>query len=101
MKAFLAWLRLWCWKYIGTLVMEPKAGGLMAMSLGRVAFVAILVQFFVIWHRAVIDGAAVELPPGLLDVFYAVTGYTLGSKVLGAFKRPPDAPPGDAEGEAP
>jgi hypothetical protein len=100
MKAIMLWLRTWTWKYIGTLVMENK-GGMMAMSLGRVAFVAILIQFFMLWHRAISAGTVVELPPGLMDVFYTVAGYTLGTKVVQLFKKGADdgqspPPPPDA-----
>ena len=86
MKAVIAWLRLWAWKYVGTLFMAPGVGGQMAVSLGRLAFVAVLIQFFWIWHKAGTGTPPAELPPGLMEVFYTMTGYVFGTKIVDAVK---------------
>jgi len=78
-------LRHWCWKYIGTLFMEEKQNGKMAVSLGRVTFLAVLAQFFIVWHKA-LTGVEVSIPPGLMEVFYVIAGYTLGTKVVQAVR---------------
>ena len=95
MKALIAWLRLWAWKYVGTLFMSPSAGGQMAVSLGRLAFVAVLCQFFWIWHKAGTGAPPAELPPGLMDVFLTTAGYVFGTKIIDAVKGKGGAPTGE------
>jgi len=85
MDKILEFMRGWAWKYIGTLVMEVKSNGKMAMSLGRVTFLAVLVQFFIVWYKS-LNGVDVALPPGLMEVFYVISGYTLGTKVVQAVR---------------
>lgn len=82
MKVWLA-IKGFLWKYLGTLIMEEQKNGQWAMSLGRVCFIAVLVQLFVLWHKS-IDGAAVTIPPGLMETFYILTGYVFGSKAIQA-----------------
>lgn len=79
-------LKAWCYKYIGGLFMEEK-GGKLTVSLGRVAMVLILIMFVWVWRRSVLDGeTGVELPAGMLEVFYVLAGYVFGSKIASGLK---------------
>lgn len=79
--SLLANIRAWAYKYIGGLFMVEKDGK-PTVSLGRVAMVIMLIMFLWVWRRAVIDGEkGVELPSGMLEVFYVLSGYVFGSKI--------------------
>jgi hypothetical protein len=54
------------------------------VSLGRLAFAAVLIQFFILWRRALFSGTEVQCPPGLLEVFYTLAAYVLGTKIVRA-----------------
>lgn len=90
MKAWLnrLWvgLRAWCFKYIGGLFMEEKAGQ-MVVSLGRVSILLVLLQMMWVWKRAVIDGeAGTPLPEGMIEVFLILASYVFGTKAVNAFR---------------
>ena len=71
------WVKNYLWKFVGGLFMDEK-DGTQAVSLGRVLLLAVMVQMFIFWHRE-----RPELPGGLMEVFYTLTGYVFGSKVVG------------------
>ena len=92
-------LKLWTYKYIGGLVMEEKKDGHLSVSLGRVSFVATLLwimSFWKEWSTTALEatGAPGEtaiavistMPPGMMEVFYALASYNFGTKVAGAVK---------------
>jgi len=90
----------WFYRFGLRLIMERDEEKKPVVSLGRLAFFAVLVQFFILWHRALFSGIATEAPPGLLEVFYTLAAYVLGTKIvragaeaLGRSKRPPRLPP--------
>lgn len=77
-------VRAWCYKYIGGLFMDEKAGKL-TVSLGRVTILLVLFQMMWVWRRTVIDGEpGAELPDGMLEVFLVLAGYVFGSKAVAA-----------------
>lgn len=85
----------WSKRYVLGIVLS-KRGNRWSVSLGRVAFVAVLIEWFVVWASG-----RKEMPPGLLEVFGILAAYTFGSKVTGIlgdkFRRPggptmPDSP---------
>ena len=79
-------IREWTFKYIGGLFMDEKHGKTV-MSLGRSAMVLILVMFVWVWSRSVLNGeTGVELPDGMLEVFYVLASYVFGTKVTTVFK---------------
>lgn len=81
LKAFWISLKAWTYKYIGGLFMDEKHGKL-TVSLGRVAMVLMLIMFIWIWRRSVLGGEiGVELPSGMLEIFYVLAGYVFGSKI--------------------
>jgi hypothetical protein len=71
----------WVRRYLGGLILD-KRGQYWSISLGRVAFVAILVQFFIRWN---FNPDAKELPAGLLEVFGVLAAYVFGSKITSLF----------------
>jgi len=75
----------WIYKYVGSLVMEEKEGR-MVMSIGRVLLLIVTCAMVWVWRRAVLDAEVVELPPGMLQVFYALLGYVLGGKAVKAIR---------------
>lgn len=88
------------YRYLLRLIMEMDEERRPVMSLGRLAFAAVLVQFFILWKRALFSGLEVECPPGLLEVFYTLAAYVLGTKIvragaeaIGGRRRPPPLPP--------
>lgn len=96
------WLWIWAvfYRYVLRLIMEKDEERKPVVSLGRLAFAAVLIQFFILWHRALFSGMTVECPPGLLEVFYALAAYVLGTKIvragaeaLGARRKPALLPP--------
>lgn len=68
------------WKFVGALISDTKHNGEVAVSLGRVCFLAVLTFMFVMWSKGL--GKPVETPPGLMEVFYTLAGYVFGSKAL-------------------
>jgi len=91
MKAWLSrfWegLKTWCFKYIGGLFMEDKAGQ-MVVSLGRVAILLVLLQMMWIWKRAVVDGEQISaLPEGMIEVFLILASYVFGTKAVNALNK--------------
>lgn len=78
-------IRSWCYKYIGGLFMDDKAGQL-TVSLGRVTLLLVLIQMMWVWKRGVLDGepGTPELPDGMLEVFMILAGYVFGSKITSA-----------------
>jgi hypothetical protein len=78
-------------KFFGGLFMDDRNGS-PCISLGRVLLLAVMVQMFIFWHRE-----SEMLPDGLMEVFYAMTGYVFGSKAVGMVKdwiapKPPELP---------
>lgn len=72
-------IRRWGSKYIGGLFMETNSeDGERRVSLGRVLIM--IVMFHMIWTWRQGD----PLPPGLLEVFFALAGYVFGTKLTGA-----------------
>lgn len=72
-------VRDWASKYIGGLFMETNSeDGQRRISLGRVLLM--ITMFHMIWTWRQGD----ELPPGLLEVFFALAGYVFGTKLTGA-----------------
>jgi len=76
-RTFWEGLKHWVWKYIGGLFMDEKAPGKWAMSLGRVAFMAVLGQMMWKWYKYEGEG----LPPGMMEVFYTLAVYVFGTKI--------------------
>ena len=68
------------WKFVGALISDTKQSGEVAVSLGRVCFLAVLIFMFVMWEKSLTE--AVEAPPGLMEVFYTLAGYVFGTKAL-------------------
>ena len=71
--------------------MEEKKDGTLAISLGRTSFVAVLgwlMTYWQSWEPAIVPGGAnlVTIPPGLLEVFYALAAYIFGTKLSTAIK---------------
>jgi hypothetical protein len=71
---------MYLFKFLGGLIMDDR-NGTPVISLGRVALIAVLVQLFIFWHKEV-----PILPAGIMEVFYALTGYVFGSKAVGMVK---------------
>jgi len=80
LKKFWVWIKTYLFKFLGGLFMEDRNGA-PVISLGRVALIAVLVQMFIFWHRE-----TSVLPDGLMEVFYALTGYVFGSKAISTVK---------------
>lgn len=80
-RTFWEGLKHWVWKYIGGLFMDEKAPGKWAMSLGRVAFLAVLGQMMWKWYKFEGEG----LPPGMMEVFYTLAVYVFGTKITDIF----------------
>jgi hypothetical protein len=74
----------WFYRFGLRLIMERDEEKKAVVSLGRLAFFAVLVQFFILWHRALFSGIVTEAPPGLLEVFYTLAAYVLGTKIVRA-----------------
>lgn len=70
------------WKWIGSLFMDQKNGH-QAMSLGRLAFVAMLLQAQWIWSGF---SDQTDLAPGQLTVLLSLLGYVIGSKAIDLVK---------------
>jgi hypothetical protein len=70
----------WFKRYLGSIVLDKK-GSQWSMSLGRVAFLAVLIQFFVLWNTT----GSEKVPGGLLEVFGVLAAYTFGSKITSLF----------------
>ena len=84
-KSVWNWIQEWTGKYVGGLVMDQKDGK-SVMSLGRSAMVLILGCFVWVWRRSILDGeAGVELPDGMLQVFFVLAGYVFGTKITSKF----------------
>jgi len=90
----------WFYRFGLRLIMEKDEEKKAVVSLGRLAFAAVLVQFFILWHRALFSGIVTEAPPGLLEVFYTLAAYVLGTKIvhagakaLGGRRKPQLLPP--------
>ena len=91
MSKFWSDTKAWTYKYVGGLVMEEKKDGTLAISLGRVSFVAVLCWMMAYWNSwdpaIVPEGTElVTLPPGLLEVFYTLAAYIFGTKLSTAIK---------------
>lgn len=62
------------------LVTEKNNGG-SSFSLGRLTFVAVIIEFFILWHSNVATA-----PAGLMEVFYVLSGYVFGTKAIDVMK---------------
>lgn len=71
------------WKYLGAMVLEFK-GGVLAVSLGRVAFMALFAQSMWIWSEW---SKPEDLPAGMLTVLLGLLAYITGGKVVDAVAR--------------
>ena len=94
-----SYFKLWTYKYIGGLVMEEKKDGQLSVSLGRVSFVAVLMWIMSYWREWAATAAEAVgvpgesavavvtiMPPGMMEVFYALASYNFGTKLAGAVK---------------
>jgi len=73
------------WKFVGALISDTKPDGQVAVSLGRVCFLAVLVFMFILWRKSMYSSEVV-MPPGLMEVFYCLAGYVFGTKAIEAGK---------------
>jgi len=73
--------RQYMFAFFGVLFMEVQPDGSRALSLGRCMLVGCYIVLQVLWHRG-----SQELPDGILEVFYALLGYVLGSKAVSTAK---------------
>ena len=79
------------WQFAGALIMEPKKDQTpngndgRAISLGRVCFLTVFCTMIYIWLQNV-WGVKMAMAPGLMEAFYALGGYVLGGKFVGALK---------------
>jgi len=74
-------IRQYVFAFFGILFMEEHPSGTKALSLGRCMLIGCYVILQSFWYREV-----KELPDGLLEVFYALLGYVLGSKAVSTAK---------------
>ena len=68
------------WKFVGALISDTKPNGEVAVSLGRICFLAVLIFMFILWRKSLYNG--IEMPPGLMEVFYTLAAYVFGSKAI-------------------
>lgn len=73
------------WKIVGALISDTKPNGQVAVSLGRVCFLAVLVFMFILWRKSMY-ATEIDMPPGLMEVFYCLAGYVFGTKAIEAGK---------------
>lgn len=69
------------WKYLGAMFLEVKDNGTRAVSMGRVAFLALFAQAMWIWSGW---SEAVDLPGGMLTILGGLLAYITGTKVVDA-----------------
>lgn len=74
-------IRQYVFAFFGALFMEEQPDGKKILSLGRCMLVGCYIVLQVLWYREV-----KELPSGLLEVFYALLAYVLGSKAVSTAK---------------
>jgi hypothetical protein len=72
--------KLNAWKILGALITDTKPDGRVAVSLGRVCFLGVLGFLFMLWFKSLHN--VVEMPQGLMEVFYVLAGYVFGSKAV-------------------
>lgn len=84
MKKLWKSVKLQIWQIVGALISDTKPNGKLAVSLGRVCFLAVLVFMFVLWRKSLYK--PIEMPPGLLEVFYTLAGYVFGSKAIAVLR---------------
>ena len=65
--------------------METKDGKLV-VSIGRVSFLAVLLTMLWVWYRSVMYEGSATMPPNIMEVFYVLSAYVFGSKVVGVLK---------------
>lgn len=85
MKKFWEGFKQNVWQFVGALISDTKQDGKVAISLGRVCFLAVLVFMFILWSKSISEPVE-TIPPGLMEVFYTLAGYVFGSKAIEAIK---------------
>ena len=80
MKEFFEVIKQFLWKFFGAIVSDTKPNGQVAVSLGRISFVSVLLFLFYFWYRSMSE--SVEIPPGIMAVFYTLSGYVFGTKTI-------------------
>lgn len=76
-------VKLWSYKYIGGLFLEDKEGH-KVISVGRCGLIFMVFRINGFWSGWTIETG--DMPPGMMEVFYAFAAYVLGSKGVGALK---------------
>lgn len=85
----LQWFRVktFLWRFLGALILEPKGESkAYAVSLGRVLLLVVLGYLLFLWTMN-LRGTPMEMPAGLIEVFYVLAGYIFGGKVVEAARR--------------
>lgn len=80
MEALWSGFKKHVWQFVTALISDTKQNGQVAVSLGRVCFLAVLIFMFVMWSKGLKE--TIESPPGLMEVFYTLSGYVFGTKAL-------------------
>lgn len=81
MKTVWNLIPVFAWKFVGALVMDDSKNGKAGISLGRVCFLGVLSVLFVLWFES-LSGKEMELPPGIMEVFFTLAGYVFGTKAV-------------------
>jgi len=80
-------IKIFLWRFFGALFLEEKGSGkTYAVSLGRLVLLLTLAYLVYIWTKT-IQGAELDAPAGLMEVFYVAAGYVFGGKVVDVVRR--------------
>ena len=80
MKKIWTSIKVGTWKCFGAIFTDTKADGKVGVSMGRVSFVFVMVVLAFLWFKSLSKGEAIPMPNGLMEVFYVLAGYVLGTK---------------------